>query len=460
MPRSLFWRLVWLLSGGLILAQACGAWLLLNDRDESLYRLLALNSAQSLAATVRLLDTQPPEQRPELVRRISLPSTKISLDTPWLADQDDSLYVRHLSGLLRRLLDEQLEIHIHLSDPMLLPPPHMGHMNAPPQPDTDRPPPRSWRLRQLPTLLVQVRLHDGQVVSFQHATPDEVFSWPYRVLIIIGILLLSVLLLVSVAVRWLTRPLATLALAASELGRDIRRPPLLERGPLEVRRAARAFNTMQTRLQRYIQDRSRILAAVSHDLKTPITRLRLRAELLEDELLRDKILHDLDDMQLMVQATLDFMRGTEDPERVAAIDLQALLESLQEDAAERGQTITLHGHITQPFLGRPLALKRCLSNLLDNAAHYADNTAVEVYLQDATTQVSISIEDRGPGIPEAELERVFEPFYRLEQSRNRHTGGTGLGLSIARNTARAHGGELSLVNRTGGGLQVLLVLPR
>jgi signal transduction histidine kinase len=315
----------------------------------------------------------------------------------------------------------------------------------------------AW-LRNTRAFLVQVKLQDGSVVTFHQRLPEEVFAWPYKLLLILLVLLISVAALAVLAVRWLTRPLTLLATAATELGRNIHRPPLVETGPLEVRRAASAFNTMQTRLIRYLQDRSRILAAVSHDLKTPITRLRLRTELLDDETLRAKFQSDLDAMETMVQATLDFMRGTEVKEAVVAIDIAALLETLQEDARDTGGEVRIQGALRAPFQGRPLALKRCLSNLVDNALHYGKQALISV--TDGPERLVIGIRDTGPGIPEAELERVFEPFYRLEGSRSRHTGGTGLGLGIARNIARAHGGELTLRNRQQGGLEARLELPR
>lgn len=215
---------------------------------------------------------------------------------------------------------------------------------------------------------------------------------------------------------------------------------------------------MQTRLIRYIRDRSRILAAVSHDLKTPVTRLRLRAELLDDEGLKIKFQEDLDEMEKMIQATLDFMRGAENQEAVAPVDINALLESLQENTADTGGEVRLSGTVQTPYRGRPLALKRCVSNLVDNALQYGQRAIIQV--DDRPAQLTIIIRDEGPGLPEAELEKAFEPFYRLESSRSRNTGGTGLGLGIARNIARAHGGELTLRNAAGGGLAAVLELPR
>jgi signal transduction histidine kinase len=303
-----------------------------------------------------------------------------------------------------------------------------------------------------------VRLRDGATVTFQQMLPEDVIAWPVRLLLILLVLLVTVALLAALAVRALTRPLAVLADAAGELGRDIRRPPLAETGPLEVRRAARAFNLMQDRLILYIEDRDRILAAVSHDLKTPITRLRLRTELLDDSPLREKFQADLDDMQRMAQTSLDFLRGGEDSEPVAALDLNALLESLQEDAEDAGREVRITGAACQPLRCRPLALKRCLTNLVDNALNYGQRA--EITVTDAPARLTLVVRDHGPGIPAAELEKVFEPFYRLEGSRSRDTGGTGLGLSIARNIARAHGGELTLRNHPQGGLEAVLELPR
>jgi signal transduction histidine kinase len=215
---------------------------------------------------------------------------------------------------------------------------------------------------------------------------------------------------------------------------------------------------MQARLKRYISDRARVLAAVSHDLKTPLTHIRLRTDLLDDEELRDKLQGDLDEMERMVSATLDFMRGTESREPSQTLDLVALLESVRDDARDAGWEVELEGGLRQPVQGRPLALKRSLRNLVENAVRYGERARIRV--EDEGQQIRITVLDDGPGIPEVMLEQVFDPFFRLESSRARHTGGTGLGLGIARNIARAHGGDLVLSNRPEGGLNAQLVLPR
>jgi signal transduction histidine kinase len=261
------------------------------------------------------------------------------------------------------------------------------------------------------------------------------------------------------AVRLVTRPLSVLANAAEDLGRNIDRAPLPERGANELVRASRALNVMQDRLKRYVDTRIKVLAAMSHDLKTPITRMRLRAEMLDDAHIKAKFIKDLDELQQMVGATLDYMRGLADGgEAVQPIDFTALISSLKEDAEEAGHTVTVSGDARSPVLGRAQALKRCLQNLIDNALAYGRRA--DITLRDEGGALNIAISDDGPGIPQDDIERVFEPFYRVEGSRNRNTGGSGLGLSIARNIAQAHGGSVRLRNLARGGLEATLRIPR
>jgi signal transduction histidine kinase len=306
--------------------------------------------------------------------------------------------------------------------------------------------------------MAQVQLRDGTWVTFDTHIPQESADLPWRLLLTLLVLLSAVLILAFVAVRWITRPLHVLASAAEELGKDINRAPLPETGPTEVRRAAHAFNTMQGRLVRFIRDRTRVFAAMSHDLKSPITRMRLRAELLEDDDLRARFEKDLREMESMVTHTLDFMRGIDTRAPPQPIDVMALLESLQADNQEMGRTVAIAGRALAPYKGDPARIKRCLANLVDNAVLYGKRATVSV--EDAPTQLIIRIRDAGPGIPEDELDKVMEPFYRLEGSRNRETGGTGLGLAFARNIAQSEGGELQLRNHPDGGLEACLTLPR
>jgi signal transduction histidine kinase len=264
---------------------------------------------------------------------------------------------------------------------------------------------------------------------------------------------LAVLLLCAwAAVRLATRPLKRLAQAAENVRPDGDGERLPVGGPAEVAQAAGAFNAMQDRIARYMKERLQILASISHDLQTPITRMKLRAESMDEVPDRGKMLDDLDQMQHLVREGIAYARSahgnTEAPVRV---DLNAFLDSLVLDYLDTGRPVSLQGRIDAPLVTRPHALRRVVANLIDNALKYAGSADVEIH--DEADAVVIGVGDRGPGIPEAELARVMEPFYRLEASRNRDTGGTGLGLAIAQQWADSIGATVVLRNREGGGLQ-------
>lgn len=269
------------------------------------------------------------------------------------------------------------------------------------------------------------------------------------------------------AVRRLTRPARDLAQAAERLGRDVNAPPLPEDGPAEVATAARAFNTMAGRIRRFVGDRTQMLAAIGHDLRTPITRLRLRAEFMEDEEQRRRMLADLDEMEAMIAATLAFARDEAAAEPAVPLDLAALCRTVLDEAAdargpEAAERVSYDGpeRLVVPH-GRPVALKRAVANLVGNALNYGGAARLRLRPPDGQGRpLRLTVEDDGPGIPPAELEAVFQPFRRLEGSRNRETGGVGLGLPIARNILRAHGGDVVLRNRPcGGGLLAEATLP-
>jgi signal transduction histidine kinase len=258
--------------------------------------------------------------------------------------------------------------------------------------------------------------------------------------------------------RTIVKPLSSLARAAEAAGRGERQAPLEESGAREIREATHAFNTMQERLHRYLDSRTRVLAAMSHDLRTPLTRLRLRVESLDDATLRERFITDLDEMNHMVLGALNLFRGSNDEEPTRPIDLGPLLEALRAQFAETGASVTIEGAVREPIAVKPQALKRCLTNLLSNAIQYGERATV--VLDDQAAELVLRVMDDGPGIPEHALEQVFEPYFRIESSRNADTGGTGLGLSIARDIAQAHGGSLQLRNRSPHGLEAVLRLPR
>jgi signal transduction histidine kinase len=258
--------------------------------------------------------------------------------------------------------------------------------------------------------------------------------------------------------RGIVVPLSRLVSSADALGRGLPQAPLVEEGPRELRRAARAFNSMQDRLRRYLDSRTRVVAAMSHDLRTPITRMRLRAEAVTDASIQAKLVQDLEEMQLMVQGALDMMQGLQSSEPMRPINIDALLLALREDYAELGFSIKLRGGMREPLSARPQALRRLLTNLLDNSRKFATQAWLETEAN--ARDVLFRVRDDGPGIPVDELERVLDPYYRVEASRGRATGGMGLGLSIARDIAQAHGGELRLKNLPGGGLEAVVSIPR
>jgi len=463
-PRSLFGRLVGVLGVGLVLAQVLSAWINWAERDRVLLQAAGMQPVQRVADVVHLLDSMSRAERERIVGILNAPPLVVTLDRPPLGEdarEDAAPHARMFSAMLRAVLGDNraVRVAVRSGPPGVRPgvgpwPGRHAMMMGPRGNDANGygMTPGDFRL------VTQVRLEDGQWATFDTQLPREATSLPLRLLLTLTVLLIVVLGLSFIGVRWLSRPLQTLANAAEGLGKNIHSPPLPEDGPTEVQRAARAFNTMQSRLVRYIDDRTQVLAAMSHDLKTPLTRMRLRAELLDDDDTRERFEKDLGEMQFMVTDALSALRGFEGPAQSVPVDMNALLESLQADNEEMGRQVELEGRVAAPLMGDPQRLKRCVGNLVDNAVLYGGRAYVSV--EDGLKAVTLRIRDEGPGIPEPMLERVFDPFFRLESSRNRDTGGTGLGLSIARNIARAAGGDVSLRNLPAGGLEASLVLPR
>jgi len=291
-------------------------------------------------------------------------------------------------------------------------------------------------------LLVSIRLTDGSWLNF--STPSFGSGhWLGASMPLLALCLgLAIIVIAVLLLRWATQPLQRLADAADALNLDRPHAPLLEDGPAEVRRAAQAFNAMESRIRRLIRDRTQALAAVSHDLRTPLTRLRLRAEMLEDDDTRAKIADDVGEMEQMIGATLEYLKLGASTEDFRKIDLASLLQTVISSYDETGRTVAYRGPATLPVRGQVGALRRAINNLIDNGLKYGNK--VSVTLCSDGHQAIIGVADDGHGIPESEYERVFEPFYRIEDSRNSKTGGTGLGLTIARDIVLAHGGKIEL----------------
>ena len=289
---------------------------------------------------------------------------------------------------------------------------------------------------------------------FAHRPPRPWFGGP---LVPLTFQFISLMIAAWYGAKLLSRPIQRLSDAAERLSENLDSPPLDESGPREARQAAHTFNLMQQRIREQVQQRARMLGAVSHDLRTPLSRLKLRLEQIDDEKLQGQMRQDLNDMIGMLDATLTYLHEQRTSEALQLMDVQALVESLCENAQDQGADVQVSGHCA-PLQVQPMALRSCINNLMDNALRYAGQARIE--LQDQREQLLIRVIDHGPGIAEDQREAVFEPFYRLEGSRNRNSGGVGLGMTIAREAAQRLGGQLNLQETPGGGLTAIIRLPR
>jgi signal transduction histidine kinase len=441
LPETLFGRLFAATVAVVAVALLFLMFLVLRERRE-----LAFSESGSSAAAASIVELSqqlallPPEQRDSTLAQLRAEHQPRHPHERMRGDFGGAQ--RAFASEVQRELGEQFAVSAR--------PPRGGPHRVVPVAGAPPPPDRMFDL--------VVTLPDGDRVAFRTFSPRGPPPFARHFIIELGLLTVMLSIVLYAMTRTITRPLGDLAKAADAVGRGTAVQPLQERGARELKRATRAFNAMQERLNRYLDSRTRVLAAMSHDLRTPITRLRLRVESIEDEALRTRCVEDLDEMTRMVRGALSMFRGLNDEEATVAVDLDALLQELQRRYGEVNASVAIEGRAAAPLAGKPLALKRCLGNLVDNALQYGEHATIAV--ADSADQLTIRVLDDGPGIPEAELERVFEPFYRLENSRNRATGGTGLGLSIARDVAQAHGGSLTLANRSSGGLEAKLVLPR
>jgi signal transduction histidine kinase len=468
LPRSLFGRVVLVVASVLVIAQLASFALHMHERGELLMQASGMRAAQRIADIVKLFDSVAADDRERIAKVLSAPPLTVRvgpgaqvLETEPAAQGPRAAL---FASLVRRFLADDRAVRVRVSETAALSD-QIGPMHGPMgmggghmQGWSHFMPGMGYWHQVGISLLAQITLADGSLVTVESRQPGQTANWPYRLLWSIAIVVAAAVVVAWIAVRWTTKPLHTLALAADELGRNVNRAPIPEQGPTEVARAARAFNNMQSQLREYLSSRTRLLAAMSHDLKTPITRLRLRSELLDDPTLRVRYSEDLQELESMVTATLDFLRGIQNDEPANTFDVMAMLEALAADRRETGANVAIEGQSARPYCGQRQAIRRCLSNLLDNAIKYGGSATVAI--TDEPAQLTLCVVDSGPGIAPDELEKVFEPFYRIEASRARETGGSGLGLAIARQIARAHGGEVTLFNRVAGGLEARLVLPR
>lgn len=317
---------------------------------------------------------------------------------------------------------------------------------------------RRTTLRQGFDVLIQINFANEQKITFHSVLPESQSLLQDSVIFYILLEGVVALILAWYLIQKTVAPIEKLANAANHIGMDINNPPLDESGAKEISMAAKAFNTMQERLANLLNSQSEMLAAISHDLRSAVTRLQLRSDLLENEHERIGMLKVVTDMRQMIQSVLDFLRGQNPNEAMRSVNINALVESLCSDLADEGLPVS-YQYDGNPInlTCRPTEIRRCLQNIIDNAIKYAD--AAQVSISTNNDYASIAIIDNGTGIPQEQLESVLRPFYRLEQSRNDDTGGIGLGLSIAEAIVKSHGGTLTLTNHHSGGLKIEIQLP-
>lgn len=437
-PDSILGWLVLIIVAGLAASQVLTALFHNMERNEAILLIEDLRAAERVATYTTFLQHTSPVLRASVAASMSGPSMSVStadkssVTEAAANDQRLNHLGRAVSDRLRDSSWEEVRVG-----------------RSPPTPEQ--------RENGLLPVRVSIALRDGSWINFDFTAIDSLpINYPLVSLLVVSVLL--VLVLSYYALRRVTKPLDSLTRAAEALGRSGRTEVLKETGASEVRRAARAFNEMQDRIRKLIEDRATMVAAISHDLRTPITRLKLRAEFIEDQEQRDKMLRDLDEMETMIKSTLALSREDANPEPRAHFDLADLLMDCVEGLD--GVALDIDPMLAAgqaPIEAQPIAMKRAVANLIENAIVYGKSA--EVALRRQGTEYRIIIDDQGPGIPEAELDRVFRPFFRLEASRNRESGGAGLGLAIARSVVRAHGGDIVLENRPEGGLRATVSLP-
>jgi signal transduction histidine kinase len=426
-PRTLFARLTLILCIGLALSQILSFYLTLTERDQTTSSMMMNYIDREVATSVALLDRLKPDERPAWLPRLARRSYRFVLGPGIAGSAPDEWFSERIAQAIADGIGTKYPVSANAVP---------GERNH---------------------LQVHLRLSDGTPLTIDvHPMPTLPLSrWlPLGLALQLAVLAACCWL----AVRIATRPLEALARAADQLGPELKPAKLSEQGPSEVVRAARAFNAMQERIALYTTQRMQILAAISHDLQTPITRMRLRLDVADDGERAAKLRQDLLEMESLVKEGVAYARTlhgtTEAPRR---IDLDALLDSLVCDYVDAGAQVAMGSRVPLAVTVRPQALRRIVGNLVDNALKFGGAASIDVAaLPDG--RVSISVLDNGPGIPAESLDAVFEPFYRLETSRNRHTGGTGLGLAIARQLARAMNATLTLANRPEGGLAATLTL--
>lgn len=452
-PDSLRGQLVLLIVVALVIAQALSVWLFVDERSLAVRTAQGLEAAARAANVARLIDEAPASLHSAILRAANSPFVQFSMSDRPEVDHLDHSDGGGLADRIGALMapDAPREIRVELHD-VAAGTPDMTHV---PADMVQMHGAMMGGALSTVEMRLAIALADGTWLNVSTRFQKPPLQWPWAQ----AVTFVATAALVLIAACWLiltriTGPLTRLSASAEDFGRGEPGAPLVARGPSEVRHLTEAFNRMQSRLIRFISDRTRLLASLSHDLKSPLTAMRVRAEMVEEGEDRERLIASIDEMRDMVEATLSFARGMAESEPSEPVDLAAFLRQLRTDMAV---DFALEAGSGLKVRIRPRAMRRALRNVIENALRYGGSAAVTA--QHAGNVIQIIVTDQGPGIPETEFERVFEPFYRLEKSRSRETGGSGLGFSIARSIVQAHGGTITLENQAGGGLAVRIELP-
>ncbi|GLK78376.1 sensor histidine kinase [Methylopila turkensis] len=458
--RSLTIQFIGLMLLALAVSQGLGAVLFLGERSEALHKAAKAEFLSRCASIAQVVESTPPNLRDDILKASGTTYSRFwyTPDAP-----GDAVAWR---GEAFAQLGRPLPSFASLGSPAKLssgssftpstePPPESSWRDLPPQAWPLSRPAKFQYINSSNGMGLAVRLKDGGWLNTALAKPAPAGFWTTQSMVSMGLAAVLLCGIAAFIARGITRPMRQMALASEAVGRGEQRT-LPETGPDDIRRTAEAFNLMQARLQRFIGDRTRMLAAIGHDLRTPITSLRLRAEFVQDEETREKMLATIDELRAMTEAGLAFAREESVVEETRAVDVRSLVESMCDDLAEIGHDVSFLEGSRVKLRCRPDSLRRAARNLVENAVRYGGRARVSVVQTPQT--VEIVVDDDGPGIPAEAMEKVFAPFFRLEESRNRETGGMGLGLAISRTIVRRHGGDVTLTNRSGG-LRAVITLP-
>ncbi|MBN9035996.1 MAG: HAMP domain-containing protein [Rhizobiales bacterium] len=451
-PQSVGGQLLAMLLLALVATQGLGLLLLTDERNLAVRAALSFEVAGRAANVVLLLDDAPADLRPSILRAADSPLVRFEVG-PTPEAPHDSTDTDSVLGQIRQILgNPEREIRADIHAISITPMPMPEGMPAAMRPMHDAMMAGRTEAVEM-TLSIRLARGDWLNVRTMFHRPGPQLS--PKALLPLLLMAAAVALVAWWTARRVVGPMRALAVGADRLGRGLDAGPLPMTGPSEVRNTTLAFNRMQDRLTRFVTERTHILAALSHDLRSPLTAMRLRIEMLDETEDSVRLKSLVEEMQVMVEATLEFARGVARAEPEATVDLAALLADIVSDVG--GVRANLAPSQPVPVTIRPHMLNRALRNLIDNAVRYGDVANVTLTQEPGT--VIITIADSGPGLPKDQLEAVFEPFVRLEGSRNRDTGGVGLGLAIARTIVQAHGGTVLLRNRAGGGLDAIVRLP-